>query len=80
MARSISHLKPGQKVTLHFRGSRSLGNEGYVDTVVFKEHIGVGDDQRAVFTDENGRDQWEAYKFQGRWSYGTSAERLSIMK
>lgn len=79
MAQRISNLKPGQTVTLLFRGSKVLGNAPYSDEVIFQGITGTGEDQRATFLDENGENPWEAYRYEGRWSYGSSAERLSVV-
>lgn len=80
MARSISNLRPGDKVTLIFHGSRSLGNEPYTDDVELLGFAGEGATQRAQFgnPDYPGQDEWEAYKFNGRWCYGASAEKVTV--
>jgi hypothetical protein len=39
---------------------------------------GEGDDARATFKDEDGM-EWEAYRYNGRWAYGSSANRLQVL-
>lgn len=78
MARSISHLKPGQNATLLFHGSRSYGNAAYTDEntlVRFEEKNGT---EYAVFQFEDGG-EWSAYKSDGRWCYGSSAEKVTVV-
>jgi hypothetical protein len=77
MTTQIAKLKPGTKVRLLFKGSRSLGNEPYELDMTFKSVQGIGEDQTATF-DEAGQ-EFTAYRFRGRWCYGTSAERLSLI-
>lgn len=70
-ARSISSLKPGEKVRLKFHGSKQIGNDPYeldAEFVEFNE-----DKTRAVF------DEVEVYKFGTRWSYGSGAHPVSIL-
>lgn len=78
-ARSISHLKPGDNVELLFHGSRQFGNDPYQLDASF---VGFSEDgNRAVFHLDGDTDSgFEAYKSGGRWCYGTSAERLSIVR
>ena len=73
-AKRINDLKDGESVTLKFHGSKRLGNEPWEDTVVFHRFEGEGDDKRAFF------DNWEAYRYNGHWAYGSSAEKLTIAK
>lgn len=73
MARRIDSLVSGEEVVLRFHGSRALGNAGYDDKVIFERIEGEGEDRRAIF------DSFEAYRFNKRWVYGMSAERLSIV-
>lgn len=74
MARRIDSLNVGDKVRLEFCGSRSLGNDPYTDDCVFEGIVGEGDARRAVFGD------WEAYRYNGGWAYGSSAERLRVLE
>lgn len=81
MAKRIDNLNPGELVTLRFHGSRSLGNDAYDEQFKFVGIEGVGDDRRAGFTDAHSdldSTAWQAYRFRGRWVYGSSAEKLSI--
>lgn len=74
MARRIDSLKAGDKVRLEFCGSRTLGNSAYTDDCIFEGITGSGDDRRAIFGD------WEAYRYNGGWAYGSSAERLRVLE
>jgi len=77
MAKRISSLQTGESVTLRFHGSKKLGNETHDNAAAFVEIRETGDDAVAVF-DLDGM-LVEAYRFNGRWAYGTSAERLSLV-
>lgn len=77
MARRIDSFKPGETVTLRFRGQTEV-----VQTAVFVEHKGEGDDRKAVFQglgDDAEFGPWEAYRYKNTWVYGSSAERLSVV-
>lgn len=78
MTNRIDRLTPGQEVILKFHGSKSLGNEPHEETHTFLGIEGEGDERRAKFRYNDM--EWEAYRYQGRWSYGTSAEKLSIVQ
>lgn len=86
MPTQIRSLYPGAVVELEF-----VGNRDPFELAVFLEHRGKGDDQVAVFrqSENVGRTpagqladplgfEWEAYRFQGRWAYGTSANPLRL--
>lgn len=73
MARRIDSLQPNETVTLQFHGSKSLGNEPYLLEATFEGIIGTGEERRAQF------DEVEAYRYNGHWAYGTSAEKLSLV-
>lgn len=71
--KSVSNLKPGDKATLKFHGSKQFGNEPYELTEEFLE-----------FYIENGRprarfESFSAYKEGNRWRYGTSGEVLTVL-
>lgn len=71
---SIDSLKPGTKVTLGF-------NDGE-EPARFLRIEGTGPGRRAYFRSLEGRPrqyEWAAYRFQGRWVYGTSADRLRLV-
>lgn len=74
-AKRISDLKPNETVNLRFHGSKVYGNEPSTDEYTFLRFEGHGDDKRAIFDDG-----LEAYRYRGYWAYGTSAERVSIVK
>lgn len=73
-ARSISHLKPGEEVTLRFHGSKQIGNDPYELSGILEGF--TEDKTRAVF---GGDADVEVYKFNGRWSYGSGAHPVSIV-
>lgn len=68
----IATLTPGEDVTLR----TATGDE----PARFLRHT---DEGTAVFL-QHRRDgtpyEWEAYRYNGRWSYGTSAQRLSLVQ
>lgn len=72
MAQQIRTLKPGTKVVVKLHGSKQFGNQPQELTAVFIE---LSDDgERAEF------DELELYRYEGRWAYGTSAERATLKK
>lgn len=82
MAKRIDTLKSGEKVTLgfYYQGQRTL------ETAEFVKVEGDGEKRRATFISEteiNGERRkynWQAYRYHGRWSYGTGADRLTLVK
>ena len=71
----IDSLKPNTPVLLKFR-------EG-TEEATFLALIGEGDERRARFIqhdDAVGLYEWEAYRFRGRWAYGTSADTLRLVE
>lgn len=81
----IDKLEPGQQVTLRFHGPYAANDE----TVTFLGIEGTGDDRRARFftrgtpltkSDPDDGYEWEAYRYNGTWAYGSSADRLSIVR
>lgn len=71
----LNTLTAGGKYTLHLHGSKMLGNDPYdLPGVTFLRYTGEGANQRAVF------DEIELYKVAGRWCYGMSAERASLIQ
>jgi hypothetical protein len=74
-AKTINGLKPGESVNLQFHGSKQFGNAPFQDERVFVGFTGEGEEKRAIFEDD-----FEAYRYMGRWAYGASAEKLSIAK
>lgn len=78
MAKRISSLKAGENVRVLLHGSKRFGNEPYELDLIFKGIEGSGEDARALFEDPDGPD-FEAYRDRGRWAYGMSSERLSLV-
>lgn len=79
MAKRIDSLQPAQVVVLKFTTSRGEFTTEYADFVGI---TGTGEKRRATFRSDDGRGKlftWEAYRFQGRWAYGSSADRLSLV-
>lgn len=79
----IDKLEKGTFVTLDF-------NDRYQEDAVFLGIVGEGDDRRARFAQAgashaasaNGcyrMTEWEAYRYNGGWAFGTSAERLRLV-
>jgi hypothetical protein len=81
----MDKLEVGQIVTLAFHKSASTTMEkgGRVDyeEAVFMGIVGEGEDRHAEFISGDARHmyRWAAYRFQGRWAFGSSAERLSVV-
>lgn len=73
----IDKLTPGSHVTLRFCG---LGPDN-AEPAVFVKVEGEGDDRHAHFISKDGTKvyEWEAYRFEGRWSYGSGAEALYLL-
>lgn len=74
MARRIDSLKAGELVDLKFHGSKQFGNDSYELTTKFVGIKGEGNAREAVFEDVT------AYRSNGGWAYGTSAEKLTIVQ
>ena len=73
----IDNLTRGEAVQLRFDGADGT------EHAVFVGVEGEGEDRRASFVQVLNRDQgtlfmWDAYRFNRRWVYGTSAQRLSL--
>jgi hypothetical protein len=78
----IDQLVPGDMVTLGFCDSSQ--KVAFEEHALFVAHVGYGPSRRATFAQvdrDNGNRvyQWDAYRFDGSWSYGTSAQRLRLM-
>lgn len=71
MAQRIDNLEPGTEVTLFFHGEQDS------EPAVFLGLKGEGDSRHAKFRSEHG--EWEAYRYNGRWAYGTGADRLQLL-
>ncbi len=73
----IDTLTVGTKVRLDFGGD-------YEEEATFMGITGTGDDRRATFesVDEDRHDvyTWQAYRYNRRWAFGTSAQTLSLVK
>ena len=77
MSNRIDSLKSLSAVVLDFNGK-------FTEPAVFLGIEGEGDDRRAKFAQptehtESGYYTWDAYRYNGKWAYGTSAERLSLV-
>lgn len=76
----IDKLTPNSKITLNFYAGSSVA---FTEDVTFLRIEGEGAEREAVFHSvPAGKPAdaytWRAYRFQGRWAYGTSADRLSL--
>lgn len=74
----IDSLKPGTKVRLRF-GREFQGDGSDFEDAVFEGITDTGDDRRATFSQDGGI-EWDAYRYQGRWAYGSSAESLRLVE
>lgn len=72
----IDNLTPGDVVNLTFTERGESTNE----LAVFVGLDGEGDARRATFRQASGSGsfEWDAYRYSGRWAYGSSADRLSL--
>jgi hypothetical protein len=81
MAKRISPANVGKTFLLRFNKTRSM-NGGRdpmeMENVLVKVDV-VDGEARATFRD-NEIGEWEAYRFKGRWSYGSSAEPLTVVE
>jgi len=73
---TIDKLTPGDEITLRF----THGDE----PAVFVKLEGTGDARRATFASVQTTPtvkvfSWDAYRYQGHWAYGTSADRLMLI-
>lgn len=73
----IDKLAPGTVVELAFH-SRSRVTAPWVQDCTFVDITGVGDERRATFVaDDTGN--WDAYRFDGHWAWGSGADRLQLL-
>jgi hypothetical protein len=71
----IDKLAPGTGVVLSFAGK-------YTESALFVGITGTGDQREADFVSINNSGrvyEWSAYRYNGSWAYGSSAERLSLV-
>lgn len=72
----IAKLTPGAKVVLDFAGK-------YTEEAEFVRLTGEGEDRTATFRSKSHRDgseyDWDAYRVNNRWVFGSSAQRLSLV-
>lgn len=78
MGKRLDSIAVGEAVTVTFQGSKILGNDSYTLDLVVAGREGTGDDRRVTLDEADGGAEFDVYRFQGRWAYGTSAERLSV--
>lgn len=71
----ISAKYVGEKLNLAFHGTY----DRTVDEHTLIKLEGEGDDARATFRDVSGM-EWEAYRYNGRWAYGSGAHRLTVVQ
>jgi hypothetical protein len=84
----IDSLKPGTPVRLKFCAEFQGKDQAYEEDAVFVALTGEGNDRRATFGSPDqrvpGEDrvwyQWDAYRYKGRWVYGSSAETLRLVE
>lgn len=78
----IDRLAPDTLVRLRFVGR--WGNETREEWARFLGIDGTGDERLAKFRSfydgkPGGTYDWEAYRYSGRWAYGTSADPLQLV-
>lgn len=77
----IDTIPAGSRVRLLFTGS--FNRNPFEEEHTFLGIEGEGDSRRARFhRDEDGQYKaydWEAYRYNGGWAYGSSAERLQLL-
>lgn len=79
MAKRIDSIKNGQRVTLRFMANFQGKDGAWDEDMVFDGIDGDGDDREARFKYLDSSDHWKAYRFNGRWVYGSSAETLRLI-
>lgn len=71
----IDSLKPGSTVLMDFNGKD--------ETAIFVGIDGEGDERHAkfmqAFKEGDALYSWDAYRYNGRWAFGTSAEPLRLL-
>lgn len=69
----IDSLTPGTRITLWFEGTWGNASE---EDAVFVRIEGEGETREAVF--DQGF-EWNAYRYNGHWAYGSGANRLRLV-
>jgi hypothetical protein len=77
----IDSLKPETPVRLKFCAELQGPGSEYEEDAVFVRLEGTGETRHAVFRTKGlfSDYEWEAYRFKGRWAYGSSAETLRLV-
>lgn len=78
MAKRFDSLKPETRVTIEFARNFQFGGPEHEDATFVKIE-GEGDDRRMTLR-QDGMGEWEAYRYNGRWAYGSSAETLRLIE
>ena len=84
----IDSLTPGTPVRLKFCAEYSGKDGAYEEDAVFVKLEGEGDDRLATFLTPDRETwsgtfaayEWQAYRYKGRWAYGSSAETLRLVE
>jgi len=82
----IDSLQPETPVRLKFCAEFQGKDAAYEEDAVFVKLEGSGNERRATFrtTDTSWSGEytyeWRAYRFNGRWAYGSSAETLRLLE
>lgn len=77
----IDKLEPGAHVRLYF--TSTYGNQEREEDAVFVGITGDGDDREATFRQPDSDSEpfeWQSYRYDGYWAYGSSAERLVLVE
>ena len=80
----IDSLKPETPVRLKFCAEFQGKDAGYEEDAVFVKVEGTGGDRRATFRSPSSMldgtpYEWDAYRYSGKWAYGSSAETLRLV-
>lgn len=79
MTHRLDEYNAGETPKLRFYSNGSGRSSSYVEdhhTIVSKS--GKGEARTITFRDFKNGFEWEAYRYRGRWAYGSSAARLGV--
>ncbi len=71
----IDTLQPGDHVVLWFADS----GDGFYECADLLRIDGAGDARQAWFRSHGGTAEWSAYRYKGRWAFGSGAARIRLL-